>query len=64
MEEYQHLHLFDMGLAKLYLDPSTGEHMPFREGRGGVGTPRYISHNVHFGLGAHFLCDLQRFRYH
>ncbi|KAG9223395.1 hypothetical protein CCMSSC00406_0007582 [Pleurotus cornucopiae] len=50
LEDYQRLFLFDMGLSKLYLDPSTGEHMPFREGRGGIGTPRYASSNVHFGL--------------
>lgn len=51
LEDYQRLFLFDMGLSKLYLDPSTGEHMPFREVRGGIGTPRYASSNVHFGLG-------------
>lgn len=61
MEEYQRLYLFDMGLSKLYLDPSMGEHMPFREGRAGIGTPRYASHNVHFGLGAAFLFNLQIF---
>ncbi|KAG5220243.1 kinase protein [Salix suchowensis] len=51
LEDYQRLYLFDMGLSKLYLDPTVGKHMPFREGRGGIGTPRYASHNVHFGLG-------------
>ncbi|PCH40612.1 kinase-like protein [Wolfiporia cocos MD-104 SS10] len=50
VEEYKRLHLLDMGLCKLYLDPLTGKHMPFREGRGGIGTPRYASHNIHFGL--------------
>ncbi|KDQ23520.1 hypothetical protein PLEOSDRAFT_52844 [Pleurotus ostreatus PC15] len=50
LEDYQRLYLFDMGLSKLYLDPTTGKHIPFREGRGGIGTPRYASHNVHFGL--------------
>ncbi|KAJ8690077.1 hypothetical protein PTI98_012916 [Pleurotus ostreatus] len=50
LEDYQRLCLFDMGLSKLYLDPATGKHIPFREGRGGIGTPRYASHNVHFGL--------------
>ncbi|KAG2121987.1 kinase-like domain-containing protein, partial [Suillus cothurnatus] len=39
----------DFGLAKLYVDPSTGTHMPFREGRVELGTPRYASYNVHFG---------------
>ncbi|KAG1717675.1 hypothetical protein EDB19DRAFT_1183752 [Suillus lakei] len=43
------VYLFDFGLAKLYVDPSTGTHIPFREGRVGLGTPRYASYNVHFG---------------
>ncbi|KAG0707893.1 kinase-like domain-containing protein [Suillus ampliporus] len=43
------VYLFDLGLAKLYVDPSTGVHIPFREGRAGVGTPRYASYNEHFG---------------
>ncbi|KAL0945789.1 hypothetical protein HGRIS_012077 [Hohenbuehelia grisea] len=50
VEDHRCLFLFDMGLAKLYADPLTGDHMPFREGRGGIGTPRYASHDVHFGL--------------
>ncbi|KAF9475736.1 putative casein kinase [Pholiota conissans] len=50
VEEYQRLYLFDMGLSKLYLDPVTGTHMPFREGRHGVGTLRYISHNGHLEI--------------
>ncbi|KAF9260438.1 kinase-like protein [Marasmius fiardii PR-910] len=50
LKDYKCLYLFDMGLCKLFLDPVTGKHMPFREGRGGIGTPRYSSHNVHFGL--------------
>ncbi|KAH7907915.1 kinase-like domain-containing protein [Hygrophoropsis aurantiaca] len=43
------VHLFDLGLAKLFVDPHTGQHIPPREGRVGLGTPRYASHNVHFG---------------
>ncbi|KAG2034635.1 kinase-like domain-containing protein [Suillus americanus] len=46
------VYLLDFGLAKLYVDPSTGTHIPFREGRVGLGTPRYASYNVHFGRGA------------
>ncbi|KAF9219687.1 kinase-like protein [Gyrodon lividus] len=34
------MHLFDLGLAKLYVNPSTGSHIPFREGRIGLGTPQ------------------------
>jgi len=46
------VYLFDLGLAKLYFDPSTGVHIPFREDRVGLGTPRYASYNVHFGRGS------------
>ncbi|EMD34902.1 hypothetical protein CERSUDRAFT_54444 [Gelatoporia subvermispora B] len=43
------LHLFDFGISKLYVDPTSGRHMPFRDGRGDVGTPRYVSYNAQFG---------------
>ncbi|KAG1839141.1 hypothetical protein DFJ58DRAFT_859919 [Suillus subalutaceus] len=43
------VYLFDFGLAKLYVDPSTGAHMPYREGRIALGTMRYSSYNVHYG---------------
>ncbi|KAF8491435.1 serine/threonine kinase [Gautieria morchelliformis] len=43
------LHLFDLGLAKLFWNSAPDTHIPFREGRIGLGTPRYASHNVHFG---------------
>lgn len=43
------VYLFDLGLAKLYVDPSTGKHIPYREGRVALGTMPYLSHNVHFG---------------
>ena len=47
------LFMFDFGLAKLYREPLTGAHIPYREGRGRkwLGTPRYASYNMHFGRG-------------
>ncbi|KAG1779415.1 kinase-like domain-containing protein [Suillus placidus] len=45
------VYLFDFGLAKLYVDPSTGAHIPYREGRVALGTMHYSSYNVHFGRG-------------
>ncbi|KAG1748029.1 kinase-like protein [Suillus occidentalis] len=48
-EKSDMVYLFDFGLAELYVDPSTGTHILFREGRVGLGTPRYASYNVHFG---------------
>ncbi|KAG1741524.1 kinase-like domain-containing protein [Suillus paluster] len=38
------VYLFDFGLAKVYVDPSTGAHITFREGRVPVGTARYMSY--------------------
>ncbi|KAG0707542.1 kinase-like protein [Suillus ampliporus] len=50
-EKSRIVYLFDFGLAKLYVDPSTGAHIPFREGRVGAGTARFGSYNAHFGRG-------------
>ena len=50
-EKVNTVHLLDLGLAKLFVNPITGHHIPFREGRVGLGTPRYASYNVHFGRG-------------
>ncbi|KAJ3074046.1 hypothetical protein HDU98_012239 [Podochytrium sp. JEL0797] len=42
--------LIDFGLAKMFLDPKTKKHIPFRENRGNMtGTARYASTNAHFG---------------
>jgi casein kinase 1 len=46
------VYLLDFGLAKLYVDPSTGTHIPYREGRVALGTMPYSSYNVHFGRGS------------
>ena len=43
--------MFDFGLAKQYIDPVTGEHMPYRDGLVGLGMARFASHNMHFGRG-------------
>jgi len=46
---YSIVYIFDFGLAKLYTDPSTGTHIPYREGLVGIGSARYASYNAHFG---------------
>jgi serine/threonine protein kinase len=51
-EKSRIVYLFDFGLAKLYVDPSTGVHIPYREGREVLGTMPYSSYNVHFGRGS------------
>ena len=44
------VHVVDFGLAKLYRDPATRQHMPYRAGRRLVGTGRYASINTHVGV--------------
>ncbi|KAI0321750.1 kinase-like domain-containing protein [Amylostereum chailletii] len=48
-EDASTVYLFDFGLAKLFEDPVTGKHIPYREGRDGMGTPRYCSYNMEYG---------------
>mmetsp|Transcript_41146 Transcript_41146/g.36473 ORF Transcript_41146/g.36473 Transcript_41146/m.36473 type:complete len:200 (-) Transcript_41146:466-1065(-) len=43
------IYLIDFGLSRQYLD-SYGKHIPYREGRGLVGTARYASINTHLGV--------------
>lgn len=44
------VYIMDFGLAKRYLDPETGAHIPCVKKRGVTGTVRYTSLNVHKGL--------------
>jgi len=45
------IYVVDFGLAKTYLDPKTGMHIKFKDGRKGlVGTARYTSINNHLGI--------------
>ena len=43
------LHLIDFGLARLVVDPDTGQHIPFCTGKNLLGTCRYVSINAHLG---------------
>ena len=43
------VYLIDFGLSKRIMDPNTGQHIPFRDHKPLVGTPRYLSANAHDG---------------
>lgn len=42
--------LIDLGLSKRYRDEKTSVHIPYREKKKVIGTPRYVSINAHMGI--------------
>ncbi|KAG8899459.1 hypothetical protein FRB99_006704 [Tulasnella sp. 403] len=57
------LYLVDFGFAKRYKAPKSGEHIPPRNGKGCLGTPRYASLNVHDGREPSRRDDLESLAY-
>ncbi|OCH90151.1 hypothetical protein OBBRIDRAFT_625409 [Obba rivulosa] len=46
---FDSVHVFDFGPAKLYEDPNTKKHIPYRDSLAFVGTARYASYNASLG---------------
>jgi len=43
------VYLIDFGLAKRYLCPKSGNHIPYKVDKGIIGTAKYLSLNGHMG---------------
>ncbi|CAD8058209.1 unnamed protein product [Paramecium primaurelia] len=49
-KKYNTIYIIDFGLSKKYKDKKTGEHIPYKENKGLIGTARYVSVNTHLGI--------------
>lgn len=57
------IYVIDFGLSKEYVDFETNTHLPFKDNRRFIGTPRYASINTHCGIRQSRRDDLESIAY-
>ena len=62
-EDNKKIYIIDFGLARRYRDKDTNKHIPYKEGKGLTGTPRYVSLFTHYGIEQSRRDDIESIAY-